>query len=197
MPVERRRSTDGRIARGERTRDAIVAAHTELLREGVLKPTAKHLAERAGISLRTVWLNFNDLEALLRATTAFWLGADAELRLPVESGLALPDRIDRYCEQRTARLENLAPAARSAALGEPFSTALKMSRQAHIQRSLDDLEVTFAPELDAGGAEREVLLKTLFIATSWPSWITLRDDFGLDIDDATTVMRRSLTSLLA
>jgi len=196
MPTERRRNTDGRIARGERTRDAIVDAHTELLREGVLKPTAKVLAARAGISLRTFWLNFNDLESLLRATTAYWLEADAELRRSVDPALPLAERLDRYIDQRVVRLEHIAPAARSAALGEPFSPALQASRQAHVQRSVSDLEVAFAVELEAAGADRDLLHRGLYVATSWPTWAVLRDDLGLGVKAATAVMRRSMTALL-
>lgn len=196
MTADRRHNTDGRIARGERTREAIVEAHAELLRSGVLKPTGKVIAERAGISLRTVWLNFKDLEALLRATTAYWLEADAELRRAVDPALPLSTRIDRYVDQRVRRLEHIAPAARSAVLGEPFSPALQDSRRAHVERSVTDLEEVFAAELGAAGAGRDALLKAMFLATSWPSWTTLRDDFGLDAKAATGVMRRSLTSLL-
>lgn len=196
MTAERRHNTDGRIARGERTREAIVEAHTELLREGVLKPTGKVIAERAGISLRTLWLNFKDLEALLRATTSYWLDADAGLRRSVDPDLPLAARIDQYVDQRVRRLEHIAPAARSAVLGEPFSLALQDSRRAHVDRSIGDLEEVFAVELDAAGADRDALLKTMFVVTSWPSWTTIRDDFGLDVDAATAVMRHGLTSLL-
>lgn len=196
MTADRRHNTDGRIARGERTREAIVDAHTQLLREGVLKPTAKVLAERAGISLRTVWLNFNDLEGLLRATSARWLDADAALRRAVDPALPMAERIEQYVEQRVVRLEHIAPAARSAALGEPYSTALMESRQAHIERSVGDLEAAFGTELDAAGPDRDVLLKALFVATSWPSWTTLRDDFGMDAGSASVVMRRTMMSLL-
>lgn len=196
MPSNRPRNTDGRIARGERTRDAIVDAHTELLREGVLKPTAKVIAERAGISLRTVWLNFNDLEALLRATTAYWLEADAELRRDVDPALPLTQRIEQYIAQRVRRLEHIAPAARSAALGEPFSAALQASRRAHVERSLSDLRLAFAPEIEAARSEGDVLVRSLFLATSWPSWTQLRDDFGLGVAAATKVVRQSMTALL-
>lgn len=196
MDDGRRHNTDGRIARGERTREAIVAAHADLLRSGVLKPTGKLIAERAGISLRTLWLNFKDLEAVLVATTAHWLDADAALRREVDPALPLDRRIDEHLQQRVPRLEHLAPAARSAALGEPFSPALQASRAAHVRRATDDLEATFATELDAAGADRELLLSSLFVATSWPTWTTLRDDLGLDVTTATTVVRRGLESLL-
>lgn len=192
----KRNNTDGRIARGERTREAIVAAHTEMLREGVLRPTGQMLADRAGVSLRTIWLNFKDIEGLLTATTAYWLDSDAQLRRQVDPSLPLAERIVLYCCQRRDRLEQMAPAARSAALGEPFSAALQVSRRRHVDRSMKDLAETFAPELAAIGPGQDVLLKALFVATSWAAWSTLRDDHGDDADAALDAMRFSLTKLL-
>lgn len=187
-------STDGRVARGERTREAVVEAHAALLREGTLKPTGKVIAERAGISLRAFWLNFNDLEALLQATTAYWLQSDERLRRPVDPALPLDRRIDDYSAQRAARLENIAPAVRSAVLGEPFSPALAASREDHVRRSSRDLRATFAREL--AGDDAGTLAASLFAATSWSTWINLRDDLGLDVDAATRVMRHTLSALL-
>jgi len=190
------RHSDGRIARGERTRDAIVEAHAGLLREGVLKPTAKVIAERAGVSPRTLWLNFKDLETLLEATTAYWLDADAALRRPIDVELPLAQRIELYCDQRVSRLEHIAPAARSSALGEPFSVALQRSRHEHVERSLQDLDATFGPELEAAGADRTILADALFAASSWPAWSSLRDDLGLDVDAAAAILRTTLSRLL-
>ena len=187
---------DGRIARGERTRDAIVEAHAALLREGTLKPTGKIIAERAGISLRTLWLNFNDLEALLDATTAYWLASDEALRRSVDPSLPLGRRIDDYCAQRAARLENIAPAVRSAVLGEPFSAALQSSRRCHVQRSVDDLAGAFGPELAAAGDGRAALAASLFVATSWSTWISLRDELGLGVQAASGVLHLGVTALL-
>jgi TetR/AcrR family transcriptional regulator of autoinduction and epiphytic fitness len=191
-----RQHTDGRVARGARTREAVLAAHTALLREGVLKPTGKVLAERAGVSLRAVWLNFKDFEGLLEETAAYWLRSDAELRPEVDASLPLDARIDVFCAMRTARLENLAPAARSSVLGEPFSPALQRARRKHVRRVEDDVEAAFGPELDRAGDARDVLAKGLFVAASWPSWASLRDDLGLDVEQATAVMRHTVAALL-
>lgn len=56
--------TDGRIARSGRTREAIAAALLELLEEGVSQPRAQHIAERAEVSVRTVFQHFDDMEGL-------------------------------------------------------------------------------------------------------------------------------------
>lgn len=193
----RRSNTDGRVARGERTRDALVEAHAELLREGVLKPTGKALADRAGVSLRTLWLNFGDREGLLKATTAYWDSADKALYEPVDPTLPQADRIERYCAQRSIRLEQLAPAARSAILGEPFSEALSASRRLHVDRLESDIAAAFGPELEASGSQRSALATALFIASSSSAWATMRDDFSLDVDAATAVMKFTVQTLLA
>lgn len=194
--TDRRRNTDGRIARGERTREAILDAHTGLLCEGVLKPTGKLLAERAGISLRTLWSNYSDLEAVMRASTAHWLERDAALQVTIAPDQHLDRRLEAYCRMRVARLEHIAPAARSAALGEPFSPALQASRREHVQRVRDDIEQVFAPELTAAGGRRDALAAALFILSSWPSWSSLRDDLSLDVPAAESVMRESIASLV-
>src|ERR1044072_5768679 len=60
-------ATDGRSARAARTRDAVVEALLSLLDEGNLRPTARQVAERAGVSLRSVYVHFDDLEDLFTA----------------------------------------------------------------------------------------------------------------------------------
>lgn len=192
----RQPNTDGRIARGERTRDSIVAAHTALLREGDLKPTGSRIAARAGVSVRTLWLNFKDLEALLGETTAYWLATDYEMWQPVDPGLPLAERIEAYCAQRVRRLENIAPAARAAKLGEPFSQALKESRRKHVIRVQSEVESVFKTELDAAGSRRESLVHGVVVAVGWPAWEMLRDDFGVEVEKAAAAMKQTIGVLL-
>src|ERR1700744_5429874 len=56
---------DGRAARSHRPRRAIIDAMRALHAEGDLRPTAPRVAERAGVSVRTVWQQFADMETLL------------------------------------------------------------------------------------------------------------------------------------
>ena len=66
-PAGDREPADGRAARSHRSRRAIVNAMRELHAEGDHRPTAPRVAERAGVSLRTVWQQFADMETLLVA----------------------------------------------------------------------------------------------------------------------------------
>jgi len=179
---------DGRVARGERTRRAIVDAHTELVSEGVLKPTAQSVADRAGVSIRALWSNFNDLESLLSASVQRWLELDLTWWTPVDPTLPLDERIVTFCARRAVRLENMAPAARSAALGEPFSVALRMSRRQHVERLLSDLEHTFSPELGPRDGAEPPGYRDLYAAASWPVWSVMIDDLGLPREEAVDAM---------
>jgi AcrR family transcriptional regulator len=64
-PADDSGPADGRTARSLRSRRAIVDAMRALHAEGDLSPTGPRVAERAGVSLRTVWQQFADMEALL------------------------------------------------------------------------------------------------------------------------------------
>jgi TetR/AcrR family transcriptional regulator of autoinduction and epiphytic fitness len=188
--------TDGRSARAERTRAAIVEALLELNRAGDLKPTGERIAERAGVSLRALWANFKDMEALFTAAAGRLLERqDAEYR-QISTSLPLKRRIDEFCRQRARMLEIVAPSARAAQLREPFSEALRDSRATNIAWVRRQIVELFATELDTAGRGREQLLNALTVATTWSAWSMLRDELDLDVEAARGVMVRTTTALL-
>jgi AcrR family transcriptional regulator len=188
---------DGRTARAERTRNAIVEAHLALIAEGDLKPTGERIAERAGVSLRALWANFKDMEALFGASGArLNERQDAEFR-PINPDLPLPRRIDEFCRQRARILELIAPSARAAQLLEPFSAQLRSNRAQNIARVQREISELFNHELDAAGGAREQLFHSLTVASTWATWSMMRDELHLSIDEATGVMVRTMTALLA
>jgi len=189
------RQTDGRMQRSERTRALIVQAHADLLREGVLKPTAALIAERAGVSRRTLWSNFRDMESLLGATVEYWFRTDDELRSEIEPEAPLDERIARFCAERERRLVTIAPAARAAVRGEPDYEALRASRHGHIARVRSDVQKTFAPEL-AASASPEVLVDSLTAATSWNCWSLMFDDHGYPAERCRRIMETTVRALL-
>lgn len=190
------RQTDGRMQRSERTRALIVQAHVDLLREGVLKPTAAQISERAGVSRRTLWSNFHDMESLLGATVDHWFGTDDELRTVIDPAAPLDERIRRFCAERERRLVNIAPAARAAVLSEPVSPALQASRRGHIRRVRSDIENAFATELTRADDPTQ-LVDAITVAISWNAWSLLFDDHGYPAAHCRQVMERSVRALLA
>ncbi|WP_328653806.1 TetR/AcrR family transcriptional regulator [Micromonospora sp. NBC_00330] len=188
---------DGRTARAERTRAAIVEAHLALISEGDLRPTGERIAERAGISLRTLWTNFKDMETLFEASGAEVLRQQDAAYRPISPGLPLAKRVDAYCRQRARLLQLIASSARAAQMREPVSEQLHRNRLKHIERVRDEVEELFAVELAEAGAGREQLLNALVAASTWQAWSMLRYGLGLGVDQARAVMARTVGALLA
>src|SRR3954447_15843011 len=89
---------DGRAARSVRTRRAIVDALRALHHEGDLRPTAPRVAERAGVSVRTVWQHFDDLEALLVEAGLRDLEIARSFVTPIDSALSAEQRVEALAE---------------------------------------------------------------------------------------------------
>jgi TetR/AcrR family transcriptional regulator of autoinduction and epiphytic fitness len=188
---------DGRTARSERTRNAIVDAHVQLIREGDLRPTADRIAKLAGVSLRALWSHFADMEALFAASGEKVLLIRDATHQPIAPDQPLARRIDAFCRQRARMLEEIAPTARAAALKEPFSPALQRYRRLHMERVRDELRSLFAVEIKAAGPDGEQMLTALTGVSMFPTWGTWRDAMGLDPDAARAALTRTVTALLA
>ncbi|MFX0592720.1 TetR/AcrR family transcriptional regulator [Melissospora conviva] len=187
---------DGRTARAERTREAIVTAHLELIGEGDLRPTGERIAERAGVSLRALWTNFKDMETLFEASGVRVLAQQDAVYQKIPSSLPLPERIDAFCRQRAELLQLIAPAALAAAMRAPVSAQLRRNRAVHIDRVRAEVEELFAAELEMAGPGREELLNAVVAATTWSAWSMLRDGLGLDPEAARAVLARTVRALL-
>jgi TetR/AcrR family transcriptional regulator, regulator of autoinduction and epiphytic fitness len=189
--------TDGRNARTERTRRAVVEAMLSLIDGGDLRPTAKRVAERANISLRSVFQHFADLESLFAAVADAQQGRLAWL-ISLEPGEGpLGERLRSFVERRAKLLETITPVRRAALLQEPFSEELgRRLRRAH-DMARNEIERTFAPELAGvtSGDAREIVF-ALDVATNWSAWDTSRRLNRLSIGGSKRVMERTIIALL-
>ena len=61
---------DGRMLRGERSRQQIVDALFKLIRAGEMNPGAAQVADAANVSLRTVFRHFEEMDSLRMEMTA-------------------------------------------------------------------------------------------------------------------------------
>jgi TetR/AcrR family transcriptional regulator of autoinduction and epiphytic fitness len=189
---------DGRTARAGRTRDAVVDALLALIAEGDLRPTAARIAERAGVSLRSVFQHFDDLEALLAAAVTRQTGRVTELmeRLPREG--PLPDRVRALVDQRAEVYEFITPTRRAAMLQEPFSPTLRRGRELLARSSAAQIAEVFQAELaalDAG--ERREVAAAVAASTAWDLWEHLRSRQHLAVPAAKRVIGRMVTALLS
>jgi AcrR family transcriptional regulator len=189
---------DGRTARAARTRDAVVEALLALLDDGQLRPTARAIADRAGVSLRSVYVHFDDLEDLFTAAAAKQFERMAALYEPLPADGPLEARIAALVTQRSRMMEAGAPVARATRLQEPFSPTL--AKVMHLVRKgmREGVARVFATELDrVKGAERERLLAAVDVAAGSATWETLRVHDGLGVDASRAVVVEMLTRLLA
>ena len=186
---------DGRNARAERTRTSIVDALLALIAEGDLRASPDHIVARAGVSLRTLWTQFKDLEGLYAAANDRLIELQKAEHRPVDPTMALPQRVEAFCAQRARMLEIVAPAARAARLRLPFSAQLRLNEQGHIARATAEIAAAFPDEL-ARAARREELTRALLVSMGWPAWAMLRDELGLGEAEAVAVMVRTVSALL-
>ncbi len=197
-----RRASPGRMRkgesprqRGEQTRARIADALIDLMTENALPPTAKEVANRAGVSVRLVFHHFEDMDALYRAVARAQFDRHWRGLRSVPDDLTLGQRIDRTVLQRAKLFDAVAPVRRQAVLLAVRHHAISQSLDLTDKLLRDRLEETFAAELQAAGDERRELLAALEVAASWETWDRLRRVQGLSGAAARRVVARTLRAL--
>ncbi|MAY98482.1 TetR/AcrR family transcriptional regulator [uncultured Nocardioides sp.] len=189
-PRPRRRTRDP-----ERTRRAIIDAVLESLDRGEVSPTSRVIAERAGVSERSVFTHFRDL-AEIREVAAVEQGrrvlallepvsADGSLRERVDAVLVQAERI--YPVQVGVRLAELSPAPASS----PVLDAARRQR-AGLREVVAGI---FADELSAA-PDRDQLVELLDAVFDWSMRHQLVTRQQLSQEEASAIVRRIALSVL-
>lgn len=188
---------DGRTVRAERTRQSLVDALFALLDEGELKPTAERIAERAGVSERSVFQHFPDREGLFEAVARQQYEKVVRELRPVDASCPLPERIDAFAAERARMLERITPVRRAAVLIEHESDVVAGWLATARRGAATETERVFRRELEPlERGERAVLLAALVSASAWTAWEGYRAHQGLGIERSRAAMRATLAALL-
>jgi AcrR family transcriptional regulator len=189
---------DGRRARRGRNREAVVDALLELFREGELNPSVASVAERSGVSLRSVFRYFDDLDELGRIAIQRHLDSVGHLfELPNIGEGARADRIDQLVAQRIDLYERVAPVMRAALIRAPFQAVISTALSRRREYLRDQVRQQFAPELaTVSAAEAAVVLSGADVLTSFESMELLRVDHKLTTAKAAAAIKGSLDRLL-
>ena len=99
---------DGRVARGQRTKEAVVEAFLSLIEDGDPQPKARAIAARAGVSLRSVWQHFEDLETLYLAAGRREMEKVGPVMAAVDLSLPTAERVAVFVDRRVEALETMA-----------------------------------------------------------------------------------------
>jgi len=177
--------TDGRTARSAKTRDAIADALLDLLADGQFRPTAREIAARADVSLRSVYVHFDDLEDLFCVAARRHYERIAPMLAPTPATGRLAERAHALVQQRFTLYRQTGGIGRATRLHAAFSPTLaRILRDAHA-RARADLERVFASELQRlPGAKRENVVAVLDVLTGPDAWEILRDRNDLAADTA-------------
>jgi AcrR family transcriptional regulator len=161
---------DGRSARRSRNRAAVLDAFLDLLEDGVDWPTADEIAARSGVSARSIFRFFADLNELQDAGIARQFERVAHLLLiPIDPAASLlHERAAALSRQRRNLWEAVTPSL-------------------------------FRPELDsvADLTRRRWVMDCLDVAASWLAWDYRRATLGRSATDAQFGLEHDVLAALA
>ncbi len=183
---------DGRRLRSERSREHIVEAMFELVRQGDMNPSAAKVAEQAGVGLRTVFRHFEDMDGLYREMTA---RIEEEVYPQVLSPFEAPDwrgRLHELVRRRAKIFEQIFPYRVAGNLRRFVSPYLmdNYRRMTLLERSALKGILPDRVTSDA------TLTAALEMATGFQTWRRLRQDQGLSPEDAESVMAFTVKQLV-
>lgn len=169
----------------------ILEALGELMVEGAFDDiTLAGVAERAGVSLKTVTRQFGTKEHLIRAAMEHALQAEEAERIVRPGDIAA---VVHVLAGRYEPMAELLYRMGEAELRWPWlSEWVQMARQSHKAW----LEAAFAAWLPEAVEDREHRLGCLLVATEVRSWWTLRHRLGHSQASAAAVMRATLEALV-
>ncbi len=188
---------DGRRLRSERTRQAIVDAYLALLRENPRIPTASHIAERAGYSVRSIFERFPDLHALRVAATDHAFIAGNAQAAPRHVDGDRQTRLRSQVETRAQTCEQWLPLWRALNTNQGDSAELKLRIRLARDMIRGRLELMYKPELSTlSEPERRQTMIALELLTDFESWGRMRELSGLSVKEACMVWIHAIDSLL-
>jgi AcrR family transcriptional regulator len=186
-------AVDGRRARRHRSRDLAVDALLDLLGEGVLRPTAQQVAERSGVSLRSIFRIFDDVESLNAAASARQLSRVRHLFVDVMPTGTLSERSAEVVAINGQLYESIAPIRRAALRSAPESPALREQLGRARGWVRGEVERVFATELATAPRDTASAVE---LALSFEAWDQLRVGQGVSPSRAAATVRHAVNALL-
>lgn len=185
---------DGRRARRHRSRDLVVDALLDLLGAGVVRPTAQQVAEQSGVSLRSIFRIFDDVETLHTAAATRQLSRVRHLFVDVPAVGSVADRVDAMIEINARLYESVAPIRRAALRAAPESAPLQEQLRRVRGWLRAEIDRVFATEV-ASRAHSSVA-PAVEVLMSFEAWDQMRITQELTASEASAVVREGALTLL-
>lgn len=189
---------DGRHARRDRNKVAVVDAYLDLVREGSARPSVGQVAERSGVSRRSVFRYFADKDELARTAIERQQSRVAPLyRISFDPTAPLDERIEQVLDQRMQLYETVGPVARLTRALAPVQPIIdvELGKTRALLRS--HLERVFGVELATMPSPSAAMaLSTIDVVCSFETFDLLRSVHGLSLDDTHACVRHLLRQAL-
>lgn len=191
-------SVDGRRARRDRNRAAVIDELFRLLDTGVGSPSAEAIANGAGVSVSSIFRYFESLDDLQEQTIASHFERFGPLfDIPAIGEGTLDERIDRLIDARLCLYASIAPVARLArarALDQPrLAETLDATRRSLSAQVHAHFETELARRTDGA---RDDVVDAIDALTSFEAWDLLRSGKGRSDRRIRRSWRRSLACLV-
>jgi AcrR family transcriptional regulator len=191
-------SIDGRSLRRERNRQDIVNALLGLIENGETEISAALIASKAGLSERSIFRYFDDVEDLYRSVCDLAFSKEIEFALIDDAGFgSLDTKIENFVNQRVriyTMNEKIAPAARSFAFKNPI-----IKNQLVFGRKLLRAQITkhFAEELSAfDKSQQQVAVATIDALTTFESYDMMRSDQKMSVQTIKSILSEGIRNAL-
>jgi len=186
------RHPDGRKQRSERSRQAIVDAMLEIIMSGKMEPSAAEIAEKAGVSARTVFRHFEEMDSLYSEMTE---RMEAEI-LPIIqqpfTGEGWRAQLDQLLDRRAMIYERIMPLKIAASIRRFGSDYLMLNYQRFVHLERTGLEGVLPDSIRKDAA----LFSAVEMCAGFQTWRRLRQDQELSTDQAAKVVQLAISRLV-
>ena len=191
-------AVDGRSLRRERNRQDIVDALLGLIENGETEISAALIASKAGLSERSIFRYFDDVNDLYRSVCDLAFSKEIEFALIDDVGIgSLDTKIENFVNQRVriyTMNEKIAPAARSFAFKNPI-----IKNQLVVGRKLLRTQIIkhFAQELSVfDKQQQQVALAIIDSLTTFEYYDMMRSDQKMSVQTIKSVLTESIRKAL-
>ena len=191
-------AVDGRSLRRERNRQDIVDALLGLIENGETEISAALIASKAGLSERSIFRYFDDVNDLYRSVCDLAFSKEIEYALIDDAGIgSLDTKIENFVNQRVriyTMNEKIAPAARSFAFKNPI-----IKNQLVVGRKLLRTQIIkhFAEELSKfDKQQQQVAIAIIDSLTTFEYYDMMRSDQKMSVQAIKSVLTESIRKAL-
>jgi len=186
------RHPDGRKQRSERSRLAIVDAMLDIIMGGKMEPSAAEIAERAGVSARTVFRHFEEMDSLYSEMTERMEAQIMPIIQQPFTGEGWRAQLGQLLERRAMIYEKIMPLKIAASIRRFSSDYLMLNYQRFLHLERTGLENVLPDAV----RKNAIQMSAIEMCAGFQTWRRLRQDQNLSFEQAADVVKLTIEKLL-